>query len=63
MGLNKKFITQELIKNTESNNIEKLFNFDAVVFDNWSYKFYQLYSSGLSKDAVMKLMSQSENKI
>ena len=58
MGFNKRMITKELVMGTSFNEVDKLFECDAIVFDNWSFKFYQLYKSGLSKDSAIKLLQQ-----
>jgi hypothetical protein len=64
MGFNKRWISKELILKTDENQLAKLFNADALMFDDiWSSKFYGLYRDGLTKDTVIKLLfNQNELK-
>lgn len=54
MGFNKRYITKEQI--IKSNNLNKLFNADALIMDNWSGKFFNYYKKGLQKEAILKLL-------
>ena len=53
MGFNKRFLTEETIINTPSERIHMLFKADALIMDEWSSKFYQLFSAGLNKDEIL----------
>lgn len=60
MGFNKRIISKELILKTNEEQLDKLFNADALMFmDNWSSKFYGLYRDGLSKDSTIKLVTNT----
>jgi hypothetical protein len=56
MGFNKRIITQELIISTDDSNLPNLFKADSLIFDNWSYKFYELYSNGTNKQIAIELL-------
>jgi len=58
MGFNKRYITRELILSKKNEELKRLFNADAYIFDKWSSKFYKLYNEGLTKDEIL-LMFQS----
>jgi hypothetical protein len=57
MGFNKRMISKELIVSTDEQNIPKLFDADSLIFDNWSYKFYELFLKEPNKQKVMELLS------
>lgn len=60
MGFNKRFIEQKLILNTDEDRMGQLFNSDGLIFtDRWSYKFYVLFNEGLSKDTIVKLITNT----
>jgi hypothetical protein len=50
-------ISKELIVSTDEQNIPKLFDADSLIFDNWSYKFYELFLKEPNKQKVMELLS------
>jgi hypothetical protein len=50
-------ITKELIMSTEDSKIENLFNADALIFDNWSYKFYELFLKEPNKQKVIDFLT------
>ena len=44
MGFHKRFITKDLILSKKSfEDIERLFNADALIFDTWSSNFFQRF--------------------
>ena len=58
MGFNKRYITKPMIINKEESELDRLFNADAFIFDEWSSKFYKLYCEGLTKGEIL-LMFQN----
>lgn len=46
-----------MILRTSQEGLERLFNADAFVFDNWSGKFYDQYKKGLTKEEILKIMT------
>lgn len=58
MGFHRRYITKEMILNAKHEDLVKLFNADAFVFDIWSGKFYEEYKKGLTKDKILKIMSE-----
>ena len=59
MGFNKRMITKELIMSTEDSKIANLFNADSLIFDNWSYKFYELFLKEPNKQKVINFLSSN----
>lgn len=57
MGFHRRYITKEMILKTNQEGLERLFNADAFVFDNWSGKFYDQYKKGLTKEEILKIMT------
>jgi len=47
-----------MILRAKQDDLVKLFNADAFVFDIWSGKFYEEYKKGLDKDEILKIMSE-----
>jgi len=47
-----------MIINKEESELDRLFNADAFIFDEWSSKFYKLYCEGLTKGEIL-LMFQN----
>lgn len=60
MGFNKRMITKELIMSTEDSKIENLFNADALIFDNWSYTFFEIYNNGMSKNEIINKITNAD---
>lgn len=58
MGFHRRYITKEMILKAKHEDLVKLFNADAFVFDIWSGKFYEEYKKGLTKDKILKIMSE-----
>jgi len=58
MGFHRRYITKEMILRAKQDDLVKLFNADAFVFDIWSGKFYEEYKKGLDKDEILKIMSE-----
>ena len=59
MGFNKRMITKEMVINTNESDLEKLFKADSLIFDTWSYKYYELYKSGLPKTVVIQFITNT----
>lgn len=59
MGFNKRIISKEVVIGTEESNLPTLFNADALTFDGWSYKFFEMYQSGLPKNVVIEFLSNT----
>lgn len=59
MGFNKRMISKDVVMGTEESKLPSLFNADALTFDNWSYKFFEMYQSGLPKDVVIEFLSNT----
>ena len=59
MGFNKRMISKEVVIATEESKLPSLFNADGLTFDNWSYKFFELYESGLPKDVAIEFLSNT----
>jgi hypothetical protein len=59
MGFNKRMITKDTVMVTEEKNLPTLFSADALTFDNWSYKFFEMYQAGLPKDVVIEFLSNT----
>jgi len=53
MGFNKRYVTKEMIIGCDESRLKKLFNADALIMDVWSSKFYELFSSGLTKGEIL----------
>ena len=64
MGFHKRFITKDIIKSTNDDQIGLLFNSDTLIFnDDWSYNFYNLFLEGEDiKDIKNKLNKNENNK-
>lgn len=60
MGFNKRYITKEQI--IKSDNLERLFNADALIMDNWSGKFIDYYKKGFDKETILKLLEYKVEK-
>jgi len=60
MGFNKRYITKEQI--IKSNNLDKLFNADALIMDNWSGKFFEYHKKGFDKETILKLIEHKVDK-
>ncbi len=59
MGFNKRMISKEVVIGTEESKLTSLLNADGLTFDNWSYKFFELYESGLPKDVAIEFLSNT----
>ena len=59
MGFNKRMISKDVVMGTDESNLPNLFNADGLTFDNWSYKFFELYESGLPKDVAIEFLSNT----
>ena len=57
MGFNKRMISKDTVMVTDESDLQNLLNVDGLIFDNWSFKFYELYQSGLPKDVAIELMN------
>ena len=57
MGFNKRMISKDIVMVTDESDLQNLLNTDGLIFDNWSFKFYELYQSGLPKDVAIELMN------
>jgi len=58
MGFNKRFISKDLVLSQKKfEDIERLFNADALIFDNWSSNFFQRF------DEKYKEYQDKRNKI
>ncbi len=57
MGFNKRMISKDLIVSTDEQSIPKLFDADSLIFDNWSYTFFELYLKGKSKKEIMEVIT------
>ena len=44
---------------TDESDLQNLLNTDGLIFDNWSFKFYELYQSGLPKDVAIEFLSNT----
>jgi hypothetical protein len=60
MGFNKRYISKEQIIRSE--NLEILFNADALIFDSWSGKFFDYYKKGHNKETILKLLEYKVDK-
>ena len=52
-------ITKDTVMVTEESNLPTLFSADGLTFDNWSYKFFEMYQSGLPKKVVIEFLSNT----
>lgn len=59
MGFNKRMISKDIVMATDESNIINLLNADGLIFDNWSFKFFELYQSGLPKDVAIEFLSNT----
>jgi hypothetical protein len=50
-------ISKDIVMVTDESDLQNLLNADGLIFDNWSFKFYELYQSGLPKDVAIELMN------
>jgi hypothetical protein len=57
MGFHRRYITKETILRTKQESLDRLFTADAFVFDTWSGKFYQKYKEGLTKEQILKILT------
>jgi hypothetical protein len=57
MGFNKRMISKDIVMVTDESDLQNLLNADGLIFDNWSFEFYELYQSGLPKDVAIELMN------
>lgn len=57
MGFNKRMISKDIVMATDESNLINILNADGLIFDNWSFKFFELYQSGLPKDVAIKLIN------
>jgi len=53
MGFNKRYVTREMILNSDDESLKRIFNADGLIMDMWSSKFYELYCEGLKKDEIL----------
>jgi hypothetical protein len=59
MGFNKRMISKDIVMVTDESDLQNLLNTDGLIFDNWSFKFYELYQSGLPKDVAIEFLSNT----
>lgn len=61
MGFNKRIVNKESILITEEGRLEKLFDADALIMDQWSSQFLSYFIKGYKKDEIIKILENGEN--
>jgi hypothetical protein len=63
MGFHKRFITKDLVLSQKSfEDIEKLLNADALIFDTWSSNFYKRLDENFEEYQSKRLQYIEDNK-
>ena len=62
MGFNKRIVTKESILILDDKGIKNIFNADALITDEWSSKFLELFTEGHSKDNIIKKLENESTK-
>jgi hypothetical protein len=57
MGFHKRIIHRELVERTEEGRLNNLLNADALEMDKWSYKFFELFKTGKSKQECIEIIN------
>lgn len=61
MGFNKRIVNKESILITEEGRLEKLFDADALIMDQWSSQFLSYFIKGYKKDEIIKILDGEGN--
>lgn len=56
MGFNKRIVNKESILITEEGRLEKLFDADALIMDQWASRFLSYFIKGYKKDEIIKIL-------
>lgn len=62
MGFNKRIVNKESILRTDENQIDKLFDADALMMDKWAGRFLSLRMEGYKKDEIIKILENESTE-
>lgn len=62
MGFNKRIVNKESILRTDENQIDKLFDADALMMDKWASRFLSLRMEGYKKDEIIKILENESTE-
>jgi hypothetical protein len=52
-------ISKDIVMVTDESDLQNLLNADGLIFDNWSFKFYELFLKEPNKQKVINFLNSN----
>lgn len=62
MGFNKRIVHKENVIKTPEERLERLFTADALIMDEWTGKFLELYNKGHKKEEIIEILDNGNDR-